>query len=214
MKLFQGKLWLLASCLLLAGCETAYYNAWEKVGVHKRDILVDRVEDTQEAQEDAKEQFKDALEQYRSVVNFDGGDLEKLYNRLNSEFESSEEAAAKIRDRIDSVRDVAEDLFKEWEKELGLYTDPGLRRDSNRQLQETRTRYKRMLAAMEKSEKSMHPVLDRFRDQVLYLKHNLNARAISSLKGELKVIDDDVAELINTMQRSIEEANQFINTLK
>ena len=214
MKLLQGKLWALVCCLLLAACETAYYNAWEKVGVHKRDILVDRVEDTQEAQQDAQEQFKDALEQYRSVVNFDGGDLEKLYNRLNSEFESSEEAAAKIRDRIESVRDVAEDLFKEWEKELELYTDQGLRRDSNRQLQETRTRYKRMIAAMEKSEKSMHPVLDRFRDQVLYLKHNLNARAISSLKGELNVIDDDVAQLINTMQRSIEEANQFINTLK
>lgn len=30
--------------LALSGCQSAYYAAWEKVGVEKRDILVDRVE--------------------------------------------------------------------------------------------------------------------------------------------------------------------------
>ena len=58
----------LAGILLLTGCESAYYGAWEKVGVHKRDILVDRVEDAAEAQEDAKEEFKSALEKFSSVV--------------------------------------------------------------------------------------------------------------------------------------------------
>ncbi|WIO74337.1 DUF2959 domain-containing protein [Porticoccaceae bacterium LTM1] len=205
---------LITICALFAGCETAYYNAWEKVGVHKRDILVDRIEDTQEAQEDTQEQFKDALEQYRAVVNFDGGNLERLYNKLNAEFEDSEEAAGEIAERIAAVEDVAEDLFDEWREELKLYKNERLRRDSERKLNATKTQYRELLASMRRAEKSVHPVLDTLRDQTLYLKHNLNARAIDSLKGELTRIDADVNRLIAEMQRSIDEANRFINKIK
>ncbi|MGS2723530.1 DUF2959 domain-containing protein [Porticoccus sp. GXU_MW_L64] len=208
---------ILASCaglLLLAGCESAYYGAWEKVGVHKRDILVDRIEDTQEAQQDTQEQFQDALEKYRSVVNFDGGNLEKLYSQLKGEFEDSEKAAAKITARIDSVENVAEDLFDEWEEELDSYTSDRLRRDSAAKLRDTRARYKRLVRTMRLAEKSVTPVLNTLRDQTLYLKHNLNARAIDSLKGELKTIDADVGRLIYQMQQSIDQSNQFINNIK
>ncbi|MDM3870749.1 DUF2959 domain-containing protein [Porticoccus sp. W117] len=205
---------LAAGLTLLAGCESAYYSAWEKVGVHKRDILVDRIEDTQEAQEDTQEQFQDALEKYRSVVNFDGGNLEKLYNQLKGEFEDSEAAAAKITARIDGVEDVAEDLFDEWQEELESYTSDRLRRDSASKLRDTRAQYKRLLSTMRRAEKSVAPVLNTLRDQTLYLKHNLNARAIDSLKGELKTIDADVGRLIYQMQQSIDQANQFINKIK
>lgn len=50
-----------AACVALSGCQSAYYGAWEKLGVEKRDILVDRVENAKESQEEAQEQFADAL---------------------------------------------------------------------------------------------------------------------------------------------------------
>lgn len=205
---------LFMGLVLLAGCETAYYSAWEKVGVHKRDILVDRIEDTQEAQEDTQEQFQDALEKYRSVVDFDGGNLEKLYKQLKGEFDDSEAAAAKISARINDVEDVAEDLFDEWQQELGQYSSDRLRRDSASKLRATRTQYQALVRTMRRAEKSVKPVLDTLRDQTLYLKHNLNARAIDSLRGELKTIDADVNRLIAEMQRSIDEANRFIEKIK
>lgn len=209
------KFWGLAVVLCsLLGCESAYYGAWEKVGVHKRDILVDRIEDTRSAQEDAQEQFKDALEQYRAVVNFDGGDLETHYNRLNQEYQDSEKAAAAISERIDGVEDVAEDLFDEWEKELALIENRTLREDSARKLHDTRYKYQHMLKAMRRAEKSIQPVLTAMRDQVLYLKHNLNARAIASLKGELNTISTDVNRLILDMQKSIDASNLFIDRIR
>jgi DNA-directed RNA polymerase subunit F len=208
------KIVLLTLVLILVGCETAYYNAWEKMGVHKRDLMVDRIEDTQEAQEETQEQFKDALEQYRAVVNFNGGDLEKLYNNLNTEYKDSTKAAASIADNIRRVEDVANDLFGEWEDELVLIKNRNLREDSARKLHDTRFKYQQMINSMRKAEKSVHPVLDSLRDQVLYLKHNLNARAISALKGELNTINSDVSNLIVTMQKSIDEANLFIDRIK
>ena len=93
---------LLLLCLGLWACESTYYNAMEKVGIHKRDILVDRVEDARDSQQDAQEEFRDALSQFRSVVSFDGGDLEKLYDRLNASYEDSAAAADDIRERIDA----------------------------------------------------------------------------------------------------------------
>lgn len=204
------KVLVLAAAFSLGACESTYYSTMENFGIEKRDIFVDRIEETRDAQQDAQEQFQSALEQYRSVVNFDGGDLEELYNDLKDEYDESEAVAGEIAGRIESVEDVAEDLFEEWEAELELIKSASLRADSSRKLRETRRRSDKLIAAMWKAEKSVHPVLDTLRDQVYYLKHNLNARAIAALKGELQSIDADVDRLIRQMQSSIDEANAFI----
>ncbi len=200
--------------LFLSACESAYYGTMEQFGVHKRDILVDRIGEAQSAQEEGQEQFRDALEQFRSVVNFDGGELQQIYNRLNAEFEDSEEAADLIRDRIQAVEAVADALFDEWEDELALYSNQSLRRDSEQQLRDTRTRYARLIAAMHRAEVTLDPVLDSLRDNVLYLKHNLNARAIASLRGELDTINTDVDRLIDAMELAIAESDRFIAEMR
>jgi len=200
--------------LFLTACESAYYGTMEQFGVHKRDILVDRIGEAQSAQEEGQEQFRDALEQFRSVVNFDGGELQQIYDRLNGEFEDTEEAADLIRERIQAVEAVADALFDEWDDELALYTNQNLRRDSEQQLRDTRTRYARLIAAMHRAEVTLDPVLDSLRDNVLYLKHNLNARAIASLRGELDTINTDVDRLINAMELAIEESDRFIAEMR
>lgn len=196
---------------LLPACQSAYYSAMERFGVEKRDILVSRVQDAQSAQEDGQAQFVNALAQFRSVIDFEGGDLETVYNRLDSEFQRSEAAAARIRSRINAVETVAEDLFDEWEDELDLYTNQNLRRESEQQLRDTRQRYARLIGAMNRAEQSLDPVLDNLRDNVLYLRHNLNSRAVASIRGELDVINADVDELVEAMQQAIAESQRFIS---
>lgn len=206
---------LLGLCVLaLTSCETAYYNTMEQFGVHKRDILVERITDAQTAQQDGQQQFRDALEQFRSVVNFDGGQLEAVYEKLNSEFEDSEDAADTIRGRIKDVESVAQALFDEWTAELDLYTNQTLRRESESQLRDTRARFERLIAAMHRAESTLDPVLDSLRDNTLYLKHNLNARAIASLRGELDSIDTNVEALIDAMQIAIAESDSFIAQMR
>lgn len=203
-----------AACVLaLAACTSTYYRALESVGIEKRDILVDRIDDTRDAQSEAKEQFTSALEQYRSVVAFDGGDLEKVYDRLNDEYERSERRAQTVRERIDSVEKVAEDLFEEWETEIEAYSDPDLARQSRSLLADTRTEYGQVIAAMQRAEQTMAPVLTLFNDQVMFLRHNLNARAIGALENELAGIEQATATLVREMERAIAEANRFIASM-
>lgn len=198
----------------LAGCESTYYDTMEQFGIHKREILIDRIEDAQTAQEQGQEQFKDALEQFQAVVDFDGGDLEVIYNRLNSEYEDSLDAAETIRERIDGVESVAEALFSEWETELNEYSSATLKRDSQRQLEQTRRRFDQLMSAMQKAERTIDPVLASLKDNVLYLKHNLNALAIASLKSELSTVNKDVTTLIEAMQTAINESSAFIDQMK
>jgi len=204
---------LFASLPLLASCTTAYYRALETVGVEKRDILVDRVEEARGSQTAAKEQFASALDRYRSVVNVEGGDLEQIYDRLAAEFERSEGRAKAVEERVSAVESVADDLFDEWETEIGEYSDPDLRRKSQRLLTDTRADYRKLIAAMQRAEAAMDPVLTLFRDQVLYLRHNLNARAIGSLETELADIERATANSIAEMERAIAEASRFIAAL-
>jgi hypothetical protein len=200
--------------LFFGGCSKAYYGAMEKVGIHKRDILVDRVEGARDAQSEAQEQFKSALEQFGAVVHIKDSNLKKAYEKLNAEYEDSEKAAQKVSDRIDAVESVAGALFDEWEDELKLYKSSDMRESSKRKLQDTQTRYREMLASMHRAEKSMDPVLRSFRDNVLFLKHNLNAQAIGSLREEFSTLKGEIDGLIQNMNESIKTSNKFIADIK
>lgn len=199
--------------LFLSACSSMYYNTLEKFGVEKRDILVDRVADARESQDDAKRQFESALEQFQSITGYEGGKLEQQYRTLKDEYNESERKARQVTARIDDVQRVAEDLFEEWGNELQQYEDAKLRRASARQLQDTRARYRRLIDAMRRAEKRMEPVLTAFQDRVLFLKHNLNAQAIASLRSQRVEVESEAAALIQDMNRSIAEADQFLQAM-
>lgn len=209
------KLTLIALLSLgLMACQSAYYSAMESVGMHKRDILTSRIEGVRDAQVDAKEQFRDALDRFSQELGYNGGELQSVYENLRDAYEDSQQEADNVSRRIDEVEDVAEALFAEWEDELEQYSSASLRRESQSQLRDTRKQYKSMLVTMRSAESKMAPVLKTFNDQVLYLKHNLNARAIGSLKAEFGGLRRDINTLIARMEESIAESDKFIKNLK
>ena len=199
---------------LLGGCKSAYYNVWEKLGWEKRDLLVDAVQEAREEQVDAQKQFKTTLQRFQELTGFSGGELESKYKKLNAAYEDSVSQADAVRGKIKDVETVATDLFKEWEKEIAEYENSDLKRDSEQKLRDTRRRYEQLFSAMKSAESRMDPVLRKFKDHVLYLKHNLNAQAIASLQTTVAGIEGDVSKLITEMEASIREADEFIKQMK
>jgi hypothetical protein len=205
---------LLLSLILSGGCRSAYYSAYEKFGVYKRDLLKKRVIAARDEQKEAGEQFKSALTRLKEMYGFSGGKLEKMYNGLQSEYDDCAAKAADVRKRIKEMETVAADLFSEWEKEIKEISTPSLQDSSRQQLRLTRQRYDGLRDALNDAERSMTPVLTQLHDQVLYLKHNLNAQAIASLKGEAATIQTDISKLIEQMNEAISRADEFIKTLQ
>ncbi|MEO8256146.1 MAG: DUF2959 domain-containing protein [Acidobacteriota bacterium] len=195
-------------------CDSLYYKTMKKFGKEKRDILVNRVKDARKSQDEAQQQFKSALERFQAIVETRGGSLEDKYNKLNDELQRSEDRSRQVKDRVNAVRDVSKDLFNEWNDELGKYSDRKLRQESERELRETKRRTDALIASMARAQARVEPVLKPLRDRVLFLKHNLNARALGALTGELATMRTDVDELVADMQRSIAEADAFIQDME
>lgn len=205
---------LFVSLFTLTSCLSLYYSGMKKLGKEKREILVGRIEDGKEAQQEAAKEFKNALEAFQSVTGFDGGDLEKLYKKLDGEYERVDSRAKKVSDKIQSIDKVATDLFAEWNTEIAEMGNRNLRAESEKLLRETQTQHRSLMRQMRSSESKMQPVLRVFHDQVLYLKHNLNARALTSLKKSVGSVNDDVVALIRDIELSTQEADKAIAHLK
>ena len=200
--------------LLLTGCSSAYYGAMEKMGIPKREILVDRVQAARGAQQEAKQQFADALQQFLAVTKVSPSALQATYERLNTEYKHCETRAKEVRDRIDAIDNVARALFEEWNVELTQYTNAPLRAQSARELSTTRQRYADLMRVMEQAAARMDPVLAAFHDQVLFLKHNLNAQAIAALDSTTRTLQQDISRLMADMETSIKEADAFITSMQ
>ncbi len=211
---FKRTLLILLTALILSACSSAYYSAMEKVGIHKRDIMVDRVVDAKESQQEAQEQFKSALEEMTALINFDGGDLEEQYNVIQEQYEDSKEAAELVSSRIEKIEDVSDALFEEWQDEIEQISSSNLKRQSSTKLKETERRYRTLIKSMRKAESKMAPVLSALKDNSLFLKHNLNAKAIGALQGEMVSIEKDVGTLIKDMNAAIEQSQKFIDMLE
>jgi ElaB/YqjD/DUF883 family membrane-anchored ribosome-binding protein len=89
-----------------------------------------------------------------------------------------------------------------------------LRAESERELRETRRRTEALVASMERVEKKIGPVLKPLRDRVLFLKHNLNARALGALSKELTAVSGDVDALVTDMRQAVGEADAYLKAME
>ena len=64
----------------LSSCSNTYYGAMEKVGVHKRDIMVDRVESARNAQEDAQEHISKHRAATQNLADF-SQEFDRIHHR-------------------------------------------------------------------------------------------------------------------------------------
>jgi Protein of unknown function (DUF2959) len=204
---------LIVLALFSAGCNSAYYRTMQTLGKEKRDILVQRVKDAKKDQDQTKKQLQTTMESFQALTGFQGGSLEKSYKRLNSDYDSANSQANKLHDKVQSIDQVSNDLFKEWSGEIAAMGNAKLKAQDTVMLRDAKTRQATYMRAMRRTEDQIAPVLKAFRDQVLFLKHNLNSRAIGSLKGTTVALQGNVADLIQSIDASSQEADKLISSL-
>jgi Protein of unknown function (DUF2959) len=204
---------LIAFVVLLSGCHSTYYKAMSTLGKEKRDILVSRIKDAKKDQDQTKQKLQTTMESFQALTGFKGGSLEKSYKRLNGDYENAASQADKLHDKIQSIDQVSNDLFKEWQGEINAMDNNKLKSQDSVMLRNAKTRQATYMRAMRRTEEQITPVLKAFQDQVLFLKHNLNARAIGSLKNTSAGLQSDVAGLVQSIDASSQEADKLISSL-
>lgn len=206
---------VIAALLTLAvGCSSVQYSALEKVGIHKRDILVDNVEEARDSQAETREQLVTAYEELSTLIGFDGGELEAQYKRLSREVERSQDSIDELDGHLSDIDRVSEDLFEEWQAELEQYNSAALKADQARKLKLSRKQFATMRDRMQTARDRVDPVMAVLNDNVLYLKHSLNAKALDALRGQASLLEGQVDALIRDMQIAIDEADAFIANMR
>lgn len=200
--------------LLAKRLRNAYYQSRESLlGHHKRDIVVVQVDQACTALRDSRDEFVDALDKFKTIAKLQHSPLEMRYHELKRRYDACKNKADQVSQRIQAIEEVSEALFAEWEAELALYSNRALRMRSQQQLKKSRQQYGRLLKALQTAESRMQPVLSAFCDQVLFLKHNLNAHSIAALRHEFVEMSVDIGRLIDVMEKTIGEASQFVSVL-
>jgi hypothetical protein len=108
---------------------------------------------------------------------------------------------------------VAKRMFSEWKGEITDMRNVTLKRQSQTLLTNAQRQHSGYMRQMRATEAKITPVLQGFNDQVVFLKHNLNARAISSLKKTSADLDLQANDLVREINDSSKEADQYIKTL-
>lgn len=190
-----------------------YLGRTSLLGHHKRDIIVIHVDQTCNSLKSTRDQFQNALQQFKHIVNIEETSLDHHYLLLKRQYEFCQAKADYVSSRIAIIEEVSASLFDEWNEELKQYSNRVLRTKSRQQLKTSKQRYSRLIKTLRKAESRIPPVLSVFKDQVLFLKHNLNAKAIAALQHEFIEIGNDISQLIEVMEITINEASQFVSTL-
>lgn len=200
--------------LLKKPLRQAYYQGQEALlGNHKRDLVVAQVDQVCGSLKESRDQFVDALDQFKTIARLPDSPLEQRYRHLKRRYELCRDKADEVSQRIQAISAVSEALFVEWEQELELYSNRALKTRSQQQLKKSRAQYSKLLKTLQAAESRMFPVLAAFQDQVLFLKHNLNAHAIAALRHEFVEMSVDISRLIEVMEKTLGEANQFVAVL-
>jgi hypothetical protein len=205
---------MLAVVLILGGCSRTYDTTTEFFGKKKKDVLVDRIAAARDAQAQAKDQFAAALDEFRSIAGYKGTLLEDKYNELNAQYNRCESQTNTVNNRLADARRAAKSLFRQWDDELEQYSSAVVRRASEEKLKDMQMRYENVMYAMEKVRDKFYPALAAFKDQVLLVKHNLNAQTEMTMGEEMKIAEKEISMLIQEIDRSMAEADSFIRQMR
>lgn len=211
--LFPMLVALVPCCLAVAGCanlEATFFQPKDSLALV--DDLSDRIEEVHVASEVAKERMTAAVETLRSIVSPDfRGDGLSAHAELTRAIEQSEEQAEVFRERVADMKDTAKELFDRWASDLEGFTNAEMRQHSQRRLEETRTRYQAIVAAVDPAQWSYDAVNRSLGDHALFLGHDFNRAAVASLRPGVDSLVAQGGELESRLVLGMTAAKEYLD---
>jgi len=196
------------------GCNNSLgYSFQEAMGTPKRQVLLSRVQDTRDSLKETKKTFASAMQQFGSVYKESGAKLENKYVILKKEYDTCNSKASELRGQIANVKSIGQVLFQEWQKELDQFTNEQMRKLSEVKMQQTREKYVTMTDSMDRVSARITPVMNSMNDQLLNIKHSLNALIVVSLEEELTQLRGHMDSLSADIDASVNHCNAFIGSM-
>jgi hypothetical protein len=203
---------LVLSACLGGACQTAGKASFLVFGgadTPQQD-LVERVRGAEDEVKEAREDYAAAFTLYQRLTSPQAVELDDLSDDFADSFESCEERASDVAERLAAIREEADALFKGWNEELTRFSGDTLRKKSEAMMLDTQARAQRVLDALERVQARTQPVLLKLQDYALFFHHNPNARAIATLQDTYKDFDSEFKALEAELGRAQSEITAFL----
>jgi ATP-dependent exoDNAse (exonuclease V) beta subunit len=142
------------------------------------------IEGTVKAIGESRTQLQKTMVTYNSITEMTAKDLKSAYKDLNKDVADSEKKVAEGRPKVDEMNTEAASYFSAWKASAAAISDPGLRKRSEERLADAQVRFDKISAAGKDARQSFDTLMKDAKDQSTFLGHDLNAKAITSLKPD------------------------------
>jgi hypothetical protein len=197
--------------LVAGGCKSFGGSFLVFGGSHApQEDLVARARGAEKDIQEARADFAAASQLYQRLSSPQAVELEKLSGEFEDAVETCEDRAEDMADRIEAIREETVGLVKDWTEELARFSSDAVRKKSEAQMRDTEAYAQRLIAALERLQGRVQPVLLKLQDYELFFEHNLNARAIATLQDTYKDFDNEFRAFESELGKAQGEITAFL----
>lgn len=166
-----------ASLLLIApvACETTTPAPMEPFKRHRLESLSRTLDAARQALEELRQSLNKALDETDPALVPDGAPrqrLEDAYDQARRDLAVNQTKIRVARERLTQATRRGDDLFAEWDKEIGYYADAALQAQARAGYSRARERFDDAAAALARANELAPPLLVELSDRMLYFKHH------------------------------------------
>jgi uncharacterized protein (DUF885 family) len=194
---------------LLPGCSV--FSSDQKTGLSEVDRLLSSIETVQVESTVAKERSRAALDMLEKLARPDfAGDAAQTYNGFVGAIDTSEKQAQKLNECLSPMKEAAEDVFKQWTKDLEAIGNTRLRASSHVRMEEARARYEAVVTASATAQVTLDAFNADLRDHALFLAHDYNKTAVSAITGEVAALAERAKDLDQRLDACDAAARRYV----
>ena len=190
------------------------YSAAQALDSPNLQPLLERVTQAVAAQRAAVEQFQTDRQALLALANSEEVDLKPPYRALFHAYNDSVVMVVAVSSAVANVDQTASEIFREWEEEIEVYTDAGLKAQSQANFASTQQSYENMIRSLRQSEAKLDPAVAALKANVTHFKYQLNASGLASRKPELLALEQELAGLIDMLNASIASCDAFAKSVQ
>jgi cell division septum initiation protein DivIVA len=200
-------------CVTAVLVAIAATGALAQQGFRQTDRLMSRAENSARAIEDTKGELQRTLEAYNSMFDGSAKNPRRAYQISLRGVERSEKRVGDIQKRLNEMQIEADKYFADWTTSLDAIINQDLRRRSEARRDETRAGYDNIHQAALKAVAEYETFIGNFRDQLMFLGHDLNPSSISSLKEDAGKLNGEAAQLFSEADGSLTVIRTLIDNI-
>jgi hypothetical protein len=205
-----------ASCATVSDVGQSFsrvFGGGDGKGPGEVDDLLGRIERVYVECELSQQSSRAALEALQTLTSPDfRGDPVSAYAVFAQAVIDSDKQSAKLTTSIGPMKKSAEPFFDQWASDLSMYSSMDMRLHSQNRLTETRERYDAILVALEPAAMAYEVFNETLSDHVLFLTHDFNAGAVSSIEGEVVALTEHTQELDSLFVEARDAAQAYVRS--